>query len=165
MTALPTRWTAACIACPGLVSTLLTLITLALAAAGCSPEIGDSCASSFNCSAQSSRSCDRTQPDGYCTISPCERGTCPEEATCVKFRPGKERLATTYCMRKCSEASDCRDGEGYRCTTAEDFATCAEAETLDGPAQRFCAAPATLPTLPVADGGLSNDAACMGTPN
>ena len=79
---------------------------LALAAVGCSPEIGDDCGTALDCSAQGSRLCDRTQPGGYCTIAGCERGTCPDEAVCVKFRPNLERLAVTYCMYKCSDHSD-----------------------------------------------------------
>ena len=132
MHALPSRSTLrAAFAC-------LCLATMALA---CTPELGDSCSNSLNCSSQSSRECDRTQPGGYCTISPCERDTCPEEATCVKFRPSQERLSVTYCMRKCGDDKDCRDEDGYRCLTAEEFSACYEAETLDGSGQRFCALP------------------------
>jgi hypothetical protein len=110
-------------------------------AVACTPEIGDDCSNSLNCSSQSSRECDRTQPGGYCTISPCERDTCPEEATCVKFRPSQERLSVTYCMRKCGDDNDCREGDGYRCLTAKGFSGCFEAETLDGADKRFCALP------------------------
>jgi hypothetical protein len=135
MTALPSRST---------LRTAFACLWLASAGVACTPEIGDSCSNSLNCSSQSSRECDRTQPGGYCTISPCERGTCPDEGTCVKFRPVQERLATTYCMRKCSDDSDCRDDDGYRCITAEDFGSCNEAETLDGDTRRFCGLPRTL---------------------
>jgi len=128
-------------------------------AAACTPELGDDCSNSLNCSSQSSRECDRTQPGGYCTISPCERDTCPEEATCVKFRPSQERLSVTYCMRKCGQDNDCRDDEGYRCLTATEFSTCYEAQTLDGTDKRFCAVPS-----PNAPAGKSSEAmGCMPT--
>jgi hypothetical protein len=130
--------------------TLLFLTCIVAAAAGCGHEIGDSCGTSLDCSQQSSRVCDRTQNGGYCTISPCERGTCPEESTCVQFRPTEDRLAVTYCMRKCSDDGDCRDDEGYRCKSAPEFGTC-EAKTLDGEGTRFCA---NAPTMVATDAGV-----------
>lgn len=136
----------------------LLLSCLAAFGSACGHEIGDSCTTSLDCSQQNSRICDRTQSGGYCTIAPCERGTCPEEATCVEFRPAEDRLALTYCMRKCSSDSDCRDDEGYRCRSAQEFSSCQEAATLDGPGQRFCAhVPAALPL----DAGVSPARMCM----
>ena len=127
------------------IGSCLTVLCLALLASACGHEIGDSCSSSLDCSQSSSRICDRTQSGGYCTINPCERGTCPEESTCVEFRPSEVRLAVTYCMKKCSSDGDCRDDEGYHCKTATEFNAC-EAKTLDGEEQRFCAnAPAVPP--------------------
>jgi hypothetical protein len=152
MHALPSRST---------LRTAFACLWLASAGVACTPQLGDSCSNSLNCSSQSSRECDRTQPGGYCTISPCERGTCPEEATCVKFRPSQERLSTTYCMRKCSNDNDCRDDEGYRCLTAPKFSACYEAETLDGTEQGFCALPsANAPTE-----NASEPVDCMPTPS
>src|SRR4051794_9900702 len=113
---------------------------LASAGFGCAPEIGDDCGSALDCSAQGSRLCDRTQPHGYCTIQGCERGTCPGEAVCVKFRPNQARLAVTYCMYKCSDGGDCRDG--YACTAAGDFGSPGDAEILGHASQRFCSIPA-----------------------
>lgn len=105
----------------------------------CAPQIGKHCGNSLDCSAQGSRICDRTQPAGYCTIMGCEEGTCPSEAVCVKFRPKEERLAVTYCMAKCDERSDCRDSEGYHCTSTKDFGQGSDAEILGDSSQRFCA--------------------------
>jgi hypothetical protein len=118
-------------------------VGLASAGFGCAPEIGDDCGSALDCSAQGSRLCDRTQPGGYCTIQGCERGTCPDEAVCVKFRPSQERLAVTYCMLKCDERSDCRSG--YACTSAGDFGSRGDAEILGRASQRFCSIPASMP--------------------
>jgi hypothetical protein len=119
------------------------VVGLALVGVGCAPEIGDDCGSALDCSAQGSRLCDRTQPGGYCTIQGCEKGTCPDEAVCVKFRPSEERLAVTYCMFKCSDRGDCRDH--YECTAASDFGSHGDAEILGRASQRFCSIPASMP--------------------
>lgn len=107
------------------------------AAVGCGPDIGDECETALDCSSQGSRLCDRTQPNGYCTIRGCEEGTCPEDSICVKFRPGQSRLALTYCMYGCEEDDDCRNDEGYRCARASDIG---DAEILGDENARFCAA-------------------------
>lgn len=102
----------------------IALVSLALAAlAGCRPQIGDSCASSTDCSAQGDRLCDATQPDGYCTIFSCEPDACPEASVCVGFGeqldptctpagtdPRWQRFERTFCMLACEEDGDCRDG-------------------------------------------------------
>ena len=120
---------------------VLAGLGFALVVAGCAPEIGRSCESPLDCSAQASRECDRTQHNGYCTIRGCEPDTCPEEAVCVKFRASKERLALTYCMLECEGPSDCRTDEGYTCTGREDFVSEDDQEdvvVLDGKNKRFC---------------------------
>lgn len=109
-------------------------------AVGCAPQIGDKCSTALDCSAQGSRICDRTQPGGYCTIGGCERGTCPDEAVCVKFRPEEPRLATTYCMFRCHDDGDCRTGRGYQCLSGNDFGVgeMQDAIVLDGTGKKFC---------------------------
>ena len=68
----------------------------------CSPEIGDSCVTGQECG--TGAYCDTSAPDGYCIISPCERGGCPEEAVCVEFDGD-----ITACMLRCDANGDCRD--------------------------------------------------------
>jgi len=120
---------------------------LAFGLVACAPEVGDECKTALDCSSQGSRLCDRTQPGGYCTIRGCEPGTCPEEAVCVKFRPAEERLAVTYCMRKCDDNGDCRNDEDYRCLSAEAFGLMEEAEILGSGSQRFCSVPMLTPDV------------------
>ena len=127
----------------GLLARLALLACIALV--GCADEIGDECETALDCSQSGSRACDRTQPGGYCTIRGCERGTCPEEAVCVKFRPEAERLAVTYCMYRCEDNGDCRDDEGYQCTSMGMLGDGMEAEVLDGPKKKFCSAEPTEP--------------------
>lgn len=54
--------------------------------------------------------CDTSQPGGYCTVTPCETNSCPEEAVCIEF-PDRSH----YCMFRCESGSDCRGD--YQCVT------------------------------------------------
>lgn len=83
-------------------------VVAALVLAGCDREIGDDCATNVDCG--TGRICDLSQPDGYCTISPCRADTCPGEAVCVIFS-----VDDSYCMRTCATSDECR--EGYVCVT------------------------------------------------
>lgn len=65
----------------------------ALGAAGCSRKVGDDCRVSVDCSVNGDRSCDISQPGGYCTIEGCDEKSCPDEAVCVRFFP--ERFLST----------------------------------------------------------------------
>lgn len=80
---------------------VLALAGLAVAGAllgGCGKEIGDACTLSTDCSPNGDRvcqcwDCSGTDPtsdseNGYCTIQGCDYGTCPDEATCVRFFTG-----------------------------------------------------------------------------
>jgi hypothetical protein len=141
-----------------ILACVLAGLTFAPLATGCAPEVGDECSNALDCSASASRVCDRTQPSGYCTLLGCEEGTCPEEAVCVRFNPSVDRLASTYCMFKCEDSSDCRSDQGYRCLRAESrssnmsetdpkaFGAGVEAEILGNPKQKFCAYRSELPS-------------------
>jgi hypothetical protein len=116
------------------------LVVAALALCGaCTKKIGDDCKSSIDCSQDSERTCDISQPGGYCTIEGCDERSCPSEAACVRFFP---RLYLTkhcadgctndelcvddfcapraserrYCAHTCGNDGDCRDG--YSCRQA-----------------------------------------------
>lgn len=91
---------------------------------GCTPEIGDECAISTDCSIRGERLCDTSQPGGYCTQLNCLKNTCPDDALCVLFDsaipgcgfndragPYGSRVARSFCVAQCSgSGSDCRDG-------------------------------------------------------
>jgi hypothetical protein len=100
------------------------LIVLAgLAATGCTPEIGDKCILSTDCSLRGERLCDTSQPAGYCTILNCRGNLCPDDAACVLFHPtvqgcgyndrSPSRTGRTFCVKTCEDNSDCR--AGYVC--------------------------------------------------
>ncbi|MBM4387174.1 MAG: hypothetical protein FJ088_05510 [Deltaproteobacteria bacterium] len=82
-------------------------IFLALALS-CGQKIGDDCSGGSDCG--TGRICDKSQPGGYCTISPCEKNSCPDEAVCIFFTD-----FDSYCMLRCDTDDDCRDE--YRCVT------------------------------------------------
>jgi len=119
-------------------------LLLAVAATGCRREIGDECVTAVDCNPNGSRSCDGTQPGGYCTIQGCDQSSCPEEAACMRYFPAQfltkpcdpnlptdcaadeicldgglcAPLSTElrYCVKTCSSVDDCR--EGYECRLA-----------------------------------------------
>jgi hypothetical protein len=73
----------------------ILLIAAATAAAGCRREIGDECTTAADCNPNGSRSCDQSQPGGYCTIQGCDETSCPEEAVCIRYFPAQ--FLTTPC--------------------------------------------------------------------
>ena len=107
--------------------------------AACAKKIGDDCRSSIDCSQDGERTCDISQPGGYCTIEGCDERSCPKESACVRFFPrlfltkactdgcaadelcvgdqcaprGSERR---FCMQTCGNNGDCRGG--YICREA-----------------------------------------------
>jgi hypothetical protein len=103
------------------------LLPFVLFVAGCSPEIGDACETSTDCSQSGERLCDVSQQGGYCTVFDCDKDSCPEEATCVLFgaspsqhgdcenETGTSPSQRSFCMLRCTENSDCRVADGYVC--------------------------------------------------
>ena len=97
---------------------------LAAGASGCTPNIGDKCVLSTDCSIRGDRLCDTSQPGGYCTVFNCRTDSCPDTAACVLFHSNVQgcgyddrtfsRTGRTFCMARCQSDSDCRDG--YMCT-------------------------------------------------
>ena len=123
----------------------LALFFAVLAGAGCKREIGDECTTAADCNPNGTRSCDATQPGGYCTIQGCDENSCPEEAACIRYFPAQylteacdtqgpvsgcaanevclddglcAPLSTElrYCVKTCSSNDDCRGG--YECRLA-----------------------------------------------
>lgn len=95
------------------------LVVLAGASA-CAPELGDGCKQSSDCSINGDRTCDRSQPGGYCTIVDCSPEACGDEGYCVRFNPDEPRLARDFCMKKCSKNRDC-DRDRYVCRSTADL--------------------------------------------
>src|SRR5690606_1615272 len=99
----------------------------------CGNEIGDECDNYTECfDAESDRLClsgVEGFPGGYCTIFNCRPDECPAEAACIAYRYSlaptaecaddgyRSRLQRSYCMRRCADNDDCRDG--YECLPAD----------------------------------------------
>jgi len=112
------------------LSYLFVVVAIASGLLGCSPQVGDDCTTSLDCSQLGDRLCDTSQPDGYCTVFNCEPDACPEEAICIGF--GLEldpacasvedarwkRFERTFCMFGCEAQEDCRPG--YVCASPEE---------------------------------------------
>jgi hypothetical protein len=110
------------------------------------------------------RSCDISQPGGYCTIDGCDERSCPSEAACIRFFPWPFLTETCdpaapsacapdeicldmgrcaprsserrYCALRCDDNGDCRDG--YECRQAGQLGSMA-LTTKPGAAVKFCA--------------------------
>jgi hypothetical protein len=69
--------------------TLAWLVATVALGGGCSHEIGDDCRSSVDCDPNGTRSCDLSQPGGYCTVVGCDAvaAPCPSGATCIRTFP------------------------------------------------------------------------------
>jgi hypothetical protein len=121
--------------------TLWSLVVVAALGGGCSHEIGDSCKSSVDCDPNGTRSCDLSQPGGYCTVAGCDAvaAPCPSGSTCIRsFPEGFLALAANittdglpciaasnttacpadshcasfgYCVRTCDATTACPSGQ------------------------------------------------------
>jgi len=121
----------------------LLLSGLALLCAACSPGVGDSCSSNSDCGTE--LTCDRSQPGGYCTRTPCVRSGCPSNAVCVVYSD-----QVSYCMALCGPFAFCRTD--YTCLEGHPRTTDGE----EGTYPAFCS-PAARPTTPTQDLPPSND--------
>lgn len=101
----------------------IAALALVAGVVGCTPQIGDKCQISTDCSVRGDRLCDTAQPGGYCTQINCSGGGCADEASCVLFNaampgcgfddrsgPRGSRIARSFCMAACESNGDCRPG-------------------------------------------------------
>ena len=84
----------------------VAVLVLSLGAASCGRKIGDSCTTSADCDPSGgTRSCDLSQPGGYCVIEGCDARSCPDDSFCVRFYP------SGYSSEACAASADCQAGE------------------------------------------------------
>jgi hypothetical protein len=76
------------------------VVFTALGVAGCGHNIGDGCSINTDCSPNNDRTCDLSQPGGYCTIEGCDQSSCPSDSVCVRFFPEK------FLAQPCNPACD-----------------------------------------------------------
>jgi hypothetical protein len=71
---------------------VLTLAVCVLAGA-CGRKIGDKCRDAIDCNNEDiTRTCDPSQPGGYCTIEGCDEKSCPGDSVCIRFFPDMKYL-------------------------------------------------------------------------
>jgi hypothetical protein len=99
--------------------------------AACGRSIGDQCSTNTDCSANGDRTCDLSQPAGYCTIEGCDATSCPSDSICVRFFP------EIYLTQPCDPS--CEDLATASCTHV-DPATNAITKTDDCTADELCLA-------------------------
>ncbi|MEP6652091.1 MAG: hypothetical protein ABJA82_01965 [Myxococcales bacterium] len=88
---------------PGCSLALGACLLLMLGSASCSRKIGDACTTSADCDPSGgTRSCDLSQPGGYCLIEGCDARSCPDDSFCVRFYP------SGYAAPACTAAADCQ---------------------------------------------------------
>jgi hypothetical protein len=127
------------------LSACLGLACALVLSAGCGKKIGDECRIAFDCQEEDElRTCDISQPGGYCTVDGCDERSCPSEAVCIRFFPRRflekpcgapaapvcapdelclpdgvcapRSTERRYCALACEDSGDCRDG--YECRQA-----------------------------------------------
>ena len=66
----------------------LLALTLAMVFIGCGHKVGDSCSSGADCDpAAGTRTCDLSQPGGYCLVEGCDARSCPSDSACIRVFP------------------------------------------------------------------------------
>jgi hypothetical protein len=98
------------------------VLGIVVALLACSKAIGDACTIASDCSINGDRLCDTSQPDGYCIVSGCDPGSCPDPSVCVAFNAHNPRITRRFCMAPCTDDTDCRTPL-YHCQRP-DPATC-----------------------------------------
>jgi hypothetical protein len=79
---------------------------LLLSGIACSRNIGDSCSSSADCDpTRGTRTCDLSQPGGYCVVEGCDARSCPSNSVCVRVFPG------AFLSKACSADTPCATDE------------------------------------------------------
>jgi len=84
----------------------VTISVVASSSAGCSRKIGDACSTNADCDPSGgTRSCDLSQPGGYCVIEGCDPRSCPDNSICVRFFP--ELFVKKLCSETCNADEVC----------------------------------------------------------
>jgi hypothetical protein len=72
----------------------------------CGRNIGDSCSSSSDCDpTRGTRTCDLSQPGGYCLVEGCDARSCPSNSICIRAFPG------AFLEKICSVDAPCATDE------------------------------------------------------
>jgi hypothetical protein len=99
-------------------------MSLALLVSACGHDIGDSCKTAADCDPNGTRTCDLSQPGGYCTMAGCDEKSCPSGAVCIRYFPENLLDPTKTCNVDCEDvgavdASVCPQGATDDCAADE----------------------------------------------
>jgi hypothetical protein len=90
----------------------------------CGHDIGDSCKTAADCDPNGTRTCDLSQPGGYCTMAGCDEKSCPSGAVCIRYFPENLLGQAKPCTVQCEDvgavdAAICPNGATDDCTADE----------------------------------------------
>jgi hypothetical protein len=107
----------------GVVLVALSM-SLASLVSACGHDIGDSCKTAADCDPNGTRTCDLSQPGGYCTMAGCDEKSCPSGAVCIRYFPESYLDKTKTCDVDCEDvgavdASVCPKGATNDCAADE----------------------------------------------
>ena len=115
----------------------LALLAALVLAPACARDIGDSCSTSVDCDPNGTRSCDLSQPGGYCTIVGCTETTCPSGSACIRVFP--TQYLTTSCTPACEDIPACCLGDPSTCAGLDPCpSACPNGPTNDCAADELC---------------------------
>jgi hypothetical protein len=94
-------------------------VAVTLALSGCGRSIGDQCQLNTDCSPNGDRTCDLSQPGGYCTVEGCDQTSCPSDSACMRFFPVQFLSTDTkLCDPACEDAVP-QTAPAVACTIAD----------------------------------------------
>ena len=125
----------------------MAALTVVLAAtSACGHKIGDSCGNSADCDPSGGgRTCDISQPGGYCIVEGCDARSCPSDSACVRFFPRPPVIDPSTPTCDPAAAATCSGGPAAgTCCEADEVCLPTPKEALDGVAVPGVCVRATL---------------------
>lgn len=105
---------------------VVAALSVALLLSACGHDIGDSCTTAADCDPNGTRTCDLSQPGGYCTMAGCDEKSCPGGSVCIRYFPENLLDKTKTCTVECEDVG------------AVDVSVCPKGATDDCAADELC---------------------------
>ena len=119
---------------------LLVAASIALLVSACGHDIGDSCMTAADCDPNGTRTCDLSQPGGYCTMAGCDEKSCPSGSVCIRYFPENLLDKTKTCNVECEDVGvdDAGVSEAGAGDGSADAGVCPHGPTNDCAADELC---------------------------
>jgi hypothetical protein len=122
------------------VVVVVAAASIALFVSACGHDIGDSCKTAADCDPNGTRTCDLSQPGGYCTMAGCDDKSCPSGAVCIRYFP-ENSIQMNDAKKTCNV--DCEDIGGDDAGVGSvdagaDGGVCPQGPTNDCAADELC---------------------------